>query len=272
VREREARAAAAAEEAGGGAELVIDISNTLLNAGGVTQTLGSARASKKRKSATSQDDAAAAEPAAGDDATGDAQALAGFDLGGGDDNQQELINRAFATGDDEAEFRKAKAALVEANLPVVPETLQTGPPGWGSWMGAGVEAKPLSAFKKRKLDMLREQVERERQAALQKRKDAKLPDVIISEKRDKKVANVQLASLPYPYTSESHMLSLMSAPLGADWNSQRQHQRLVHPPVITKPGQVIAPMKQTAEIEKRASEILSKRSLSAQRTHSKQKK
>jgi U3 small nucleolar RNA-associated protein 14 len=245
IREREARSARAAEEAGGGNELVIDLNNTLLTSSSAASSSATAR---KRESEA-------------DDVRDTARALPGFDLASASDAQQALINRAFATGPDDEEFHGAKKALVEANLPPMPDTVDSQAPGWGSWTGAGVVAKPMSSFKKRKLEMLRAQVEKERADALKKRRDAKLPDVVISEQRDKKVAPVQLSRLPYGYDTEAQLSALTAAPLGADWNSHRQHARLVHAPVTTRPGQLIEPMKPTPAMEKRASEILKKRSL-----------
>ena len=99
--------------------------------------------------------------------------------------QRELVHRAFAGDDVQAEFGAEKDREVdEDETKEIDESL----PGWGSWSGAGInENKKRAKAEKRgfgkggKFTKVVQGVDKE------KRKDAKLDKVIISEKKVKKV-------------------------------------------------------------------------------------
>jgi U3 small nucleolar RNA-associated protein 14 len=82
------------------------------------------------------------------------------------------------------------------------------------------------------------------------RADAKLPGVILNEKRDKKVpvqawgcleraltrqcaqlAGHLLDVLPYPYTTREEYERALRAPIGKEWNPSGMHQKLITPAV-----------------------------------------
>lgn len=98
-------------------------------------------------------------------------------------SQAELIRRAFAGDDVEEEFEKDKEAILNEENPEPEKPMLL--PGWGQW---------THVQKKRGLPswMLAEHAnaKKKREEALEKRKDAHLKNVIISEKVDKKVSNV----------------------------------------------------------------------------------
>lgn len=59
-------------------------------------------------------------------------------------------------------------------------------------------------------------------------------NVIISERRDKKAEKYAIRDLPYPYTSKAQFDSLMSTPLGVEWNTRLSFQRGTLPRVVKK--------------------------------------
>lgn len=92
-------------------------------------------------------------------------------------SQQELIRRAFAGDDVEADFQvmKARAMDEEVVQVEVPKSL----PGWGQW--THVQKKRVQPGWQADL------AKKKRDEAMKNRKDAKLQYVIVSEKLDKKV-------------------------------------------------------------------------------------
>jgi U3 small nucleolar RNA-associated protein 14 len=106
-------------------------------------------------------------------------------------SQRDLIARAFAGDDVEAEFAAEKSAAVEEELPAVDAPVQL--PGWGGWSGQQREPKWMQDA--------RSKAEAQRAAAAAGRQDAKLSHVVLSEKWDKKAAKYLAAQLPFPYNN-----------------------------------------------------------------------
>lgn len=144
--------------------------------------------------------------------------------------QRDLVAEAFAGDDVLADFAKEKADIVESERP---QDVNNFLPGWGSWGGKGVKAnqarKSRFAAKTAGLDP-------------SKRKDAGMDNVIINQKRDKKADKYKAKDVPYPYTSRAQYEMAMRNPMGPEWNTRTQHQRLTLPRVVTKPGKAIAPV------------------------------
>lgn len=89
-------------------------------------------------------------------------------------NQRELVARAFANDNVVEEFEQEKEAIIaEDDDKVEDMTL----PGWGSWGGSGIK----KSKNKKKIIKITKGINRD------DRKDAKLSNVIINEKRHKKV-------------------------------------------------------------------------------------
>ena len=84
--------------------------------------------------------------------------------------------------------------------------------GWGDWAGpgaSGVSAKILS-IRDRQLKIVEEET-----ALLKKgRKDTKIPNVIISDRRVKTAAKYKIAELPHPFKSREEYERSMQMPLG----------------------------------------------------------
>jgi len=145
--------------------------------------------------------------------------------------QRDLVSEAFAGDDVAVDFVKEKQAVVGAEAPREEDTTL---PGWGSWGGKGVRRKsqknPHLIKKVAGIDP-------------RNRKDYGMDHVIVNEKLDKKASKYKAKDLPFPYTSAAQYEAAMRTPIGAEWNTRTQHQRLTLPRVTTKMGQRIDPIR-----------------------------
>ncbi|CAD8121968.1 unnamed protein product [Paramecium sonneborni] len=157
--------------------------------------------------------------------------------------QQNLANFNLVLDEDENEnaFIDEKIKDMEEELP--PEPVNTK--GWGCWAGIGIkERKPLSQEQ-----ILQNKIKKIREIQ-KKRQDAKLDNVIISEKRDSKFAKYLVPKLPSEFTNSEQFDQLHTLPLGPEWNSLTSHQALTQPQIITKAGVIINPVKVPQQINK----------------------
>lgn len=151
-------------------------------------------------------------------------------------SQADLIQRAFAGDDVEADFNRAKAEVLDTEVPASEGVVRL--PGWGQWTHVQ-QKKGLPSWILEK----EEEEKQKREEARKKRKDAKLKFVMISEKVDKKAEKFNTPSLPFPYNSKDAFERSMRMPLGPDFNTVRAHQNMIRPAVIKKAGVVIDPIK-----------------------------
>lgn len=151
--------------------------------------------------------------------------------------QKALIEQAFA-GDNvvEEEFEEEKAALVDSETNKDEDVTL---PGWGSWGGAGVSAKPKRKFIKKAAP----------QAA---RKDGGLKHVIIADRKDKKLERKKVAVLPFQYGNTHQFERTIRQPIGKEWNTASTTNDLVKPKLTTKAGTMIQPMTLTKSIKARS--------------------
>ncbi|CAD8165372.1 unnamed protein product [Paramecium pentaurelia] len=157
--------------------------------------------------------------------------------------QQNLANFNLVLDEDENEnaFIDEKIKDMEEELP--PEPANTK--GWGSWAGFGIkEKKPLTQEQ-----ILQNKIKKIREIQ-KKRQDAKLDNVIISEKRDVKFSKYLVPKLPSEFTNSEQFDQLHTLPLGPEWNSLTSHSALTQPQIITKAGVVINPVKIPQQINK----------------------
>ncbi|XP_029463270.1 U3 small nucleolar RNA-associated protein 14 homolog A-like [Rhinatrema bivittatum] len=145
-----------------------------------------------------------------------------------EEDQRLIIKEAFAGDDVIEDFLKEKRSSEQAGKP---KDVDLTLPGWGAWGGTGL--KPSA--KKRKRFLIKA-------APGPPRKDHKLPNVIINEKRDLMATAHQVNELPFPFASCQQFESSVRAPIGATWNTQRAFQQLTAPRIITRPGHIIAPI------------------------------
>uniref|UniRef100_A0A060SXK3 ARAD1A04532p n=1 Tax=Blastobotrys adeninivorans TaxID=409370 RepID=A0A060SXK3_BLAAD len=141
--------------------------------------------------------------------------------------QKDLVKRAFAGDDVVDEFQEEKRRRVaDEGDKEVDVTI----PGWGSWGGTGT--KQRKKFTK-KVDGIK----------ADKRKDAKLQNVIINEKVNKKLSKYTSSAVPFPYENREQYELSLRMPMGQEWASKATHQKLTKPRVIVKQGTVIDPIK-----------------------------
>ncbi|XP_008824935.1 U3 small nucleolar RNA-associated protein 14 homolog A isoform X1 [Nannospalax galili] len=144
-------------------------------------------------------------------------------------DQKQMIKEAFAGDDVIKEFLKEKREAEEANKP---KDVDLTLPGWGEWGGIGL--KPSTRKRYQFLIKAPEGPPR---------KDKKLPNVIINEKRNIHAAAHQVRALPYPFTHHKQFERTIQNPIGSTWNTQRAFQKLTTPKIVTKPGHIIKPIK-----------------------------
>lgn len=150
-------------------------------------------------------------------------------------SQEELIRQAFAGDDVEGDFEKDKQEILEEENPEQEKPLLL--PGWGQWTHIQ-EKKGLPSWMLKK----HEDAQKKRAEALKKRKDARLKNVIISEKIDKKAEKLHTKSLPFPFTSKEVFEQSMRVPIGPEFNPASAIGLLNRPEVVKKPGVIIKPV------------------------------
>ena len=145
--------------------------------------------------------------------------------------QQDVIAEAFAGDDVVAEFQEEKKRVIDDEDD---KEVDTTLPGWGEWAGSG--SKPKN--KKRKfIKKVKGVVNKD------KRRDKNLQNVIINEKVNKKNLKYQSSAVPFPFENREQYERSLRMPIGQEWTSRASHQELIKPRIMTKPGQVIDPLK-----------------------------
>ncbi|KAK6040364.1 hypothetical protein COOONC_22134 [Cooperia oncophora] len=135
-----------------------------------------------------------------------------------DEDQAHVIAEAFKDDDVIGDFEEEKMMVEEGERPKdVDLTLQ----GWGCWVGPGMTER-----KRRKQFIIK--------AREKKRKDKNRPGVIIKEVEEKSISKLQPTSLPFPYTSVVDFETMVSQPIGKDWNPIGVVQEMCKPSVVTQ--------------------------------------
>uniref|UniRef100_A0A8C8IHZ3 Uncharacterized protein n=1 Tax=Oncorhynchus tshawytscha TaxID=74940 RepID=A0A8C8IHZ3_ONCTS len=144
------------------------------------------------------------------------------------EEQRVIIKEAFAGDDVVSDFLKDKRKQEEAGRPkVIDLTL----PGWGEWGGLGLQ--PSRSKRKRF---------RVKVAPPPPRQDQKLPNIIITEKRDSSIAAHQVCQLPFPFEKPIQFERTIRSPVGRTWNTQNAVQKITAPKVVTQLGAIIEPI------------------------------
>ncbi|EYC33193.1 hypothetical protein Y032_0002g658 [Ancylostoma ceylanicum] len=144
-----------------------------------------------------------------------------------DEDQANAVAEAFKDDDVIGDFEEDKEFIEEGERPKdVDLTLQ----GWGCWVGPGMTER-----KRRKQFVIK--------AKQKRRKDKNRPGVIIKETQETSIAKLQPSSLPFPYTSVVDFETMVSQPIGKDWNPISVTHDLCKPAVVTQGGRSIRPMK-----------------------------
>ncbi|KAL2150757.1 hypothetical protein VTH82DRAFT_7320 [Thermothelomyces myriococcoides] len=144
---------------------------------------------------------------------------------------QKLIERAFAGEDVHGQFDEEKAEIErEDDEKEIDNTL----PGWGSWVGEGVSNREKKKHQGRFITKVEGVKKKDR-------KDFKLKDVIISEKRIRKNDKYLASQLPHPFETRQQYERSLRLPVGPEWSTKETFQDATKPRVIIKQG-IIAPM------------------------------
>ncbi|KAM5145688.1 LOW QUALITY PROTEIN: U3 small nucleolar RNA-associated protein 14 homolog A-like [Mantella aurantiaca] len=141
--------------------------------------------------------------------------------------QKMIIQEAFAGDDVIKDFLKEKR---KAEVAGKPEDINLVLPGWGEWGGTN-----LKVTQKRRRFIIKA-------PPAPPRKDQRLPNVIITEKRNVMAAAHQVNELPFPFNNRQLFESSIRAPVGKTWNTERAVHKLTSPRVITKQGHIIQPI------------------------------
>lgn len=150
------------------------------------------------------------------------------------ESQRELVKMAFASDNVVQEFKQEKKQIMEEDDDqVIDQTL----PGWGTWAGSGLTKKQKNQNSRRKKTSLTI-----KGVSKDKRKDAKLDKVIISEKRDKKAAKLQATTVPFPFESRAQYEKSLRVPVGPEWTTKTTFQKATQPRVMVKTGRVVEPI------------------------------
>ncbi|KAK7753887.1 hypothetical protein SLS62_004253 [Diatrype stigma] len=146
--------------------------------------------------------------------------------------EQELLDRAFGGLDVVADFEREKQEVAEEDDDkVVDSTL----PGWGSWVGDGVSNREKKRHQGRFL------AKKEGAKRKEDRRDAKLNNVIINEKRIRKSEKYMASQLPHVYESKLQYERSLRLPLGPEFQTKETFQEVTKPRLLMKQG-IIAPM------------------------------
>lgn len=158
----------------------------------------------------------------------DVTAKDGEEESDGEEAQRSIIAQAFADDDVIDEFVKEKNAVVDRDKPT---DIDLFLPGWGAWGGESVK---VSKRKRKKFII--------KAPEGPPRKDKRLGNVIISEKKDKAISKHQVNDLPFPYVTVEQYEQAIRAPIGKTWNPEMAVKELVKPKIVTKLGGIIQPI------------------------------
>jgi U3 small nucleolar RNA-associated protein 14 len=156
-----------------------------------------------------------------------------------------LMAQAFASDAtlDANSFAKEKLSMSKQEAPqdLTPDAL----PGWGSWTGEGLSkatrkqnARWANAHKTHL--SLTGRNKTSEGTATNKRRDAKLEKVIVSEKRVGKNAKYLAGTLPLGFENREQYERSLRVPVGPEWSTKETFQGATKPRVLVKGGVIEA--------------------------------
>lgn len=159
-------------------------------------------------------------------------------------SQADLVQLAFAGPDFEAEFLAYKQQTVDDELDVDEKKkaiIKEVKSGWGDWAGPGDNgpSKKILATRERLLARVNEENEKKRAG----RRDSKMMNVILSDKRVKTAAKYKISDIPHPFTTREEYEHSLQMPLGPEWNASHVVKKNSAPDVLTRKGRIIEPVK-----------------------------
>ncbi|RMZ97842.1 U3 small nucleolar RNA-associated 14 -like protein [Brachionus plicatilis] len=153
------------------------------------------------------------------------------------------LSEAFADDDVVEEFRAQKKSVIESEKV---KAIDLRMPGWGDWSGAGIDPNEHKKRQKNKARRLRKKLVIRPQDVLAReeleRRDKGLEHVIISEKKDTRIAEFQISDLPRRFDNVHDFEAKIAQPIGRTWNPDFKFRKLIQPKIKTKLGSVIQPI------------------------------
>jgi len=160
-------------------------------------------------------------------------------------SQADLVQLAFAGPDFEADFKTLKQKTVDDELDVDERKkaiIKDVKSGWGDWAGPGDNGQPskkILATRERLLAKAHEEDEKKRAG----RRDSKMMNVILSDKRIKTASKYKISDIPHPFTTREEYEHSLQMPLGPEWNAAHVVKKNSAPDVLTRKGRIIEPVK-----------------------------
>uniref|UniRef100_A0A158P9M9 U3 small nucleolar RNA-associated protein 11 n=1 Tax=Angiostrongylus cantonensis TaxID=6313 RepID=A0A158P9M9_ANGCA len=153
--------------------------------------------------------------------------FSGFKLEGSFIDQAHIVAEAFKDDDVIGDFEEDKEFVKGERPKDVDLTL----PGWGCWVGPGITER-----KRRKRFIIK--------AKQKRRKDQGKPVSLLEYSValmlyfniENSISRLQPAELPFPYTSVVDFETMVSQPIGKDWNTIGTTHELCKPAVVTQVG------------------------------------
>eukprot|EP01034_Spumella_vulgaris_P021398 gene21398-27428_t len=160
-------------------------------------------------------------------------------------SQADLVKMAFSGPDLEAEFNAFKDREIDAEMGVDEKRnniLNTVKAGWGDWAGPGASEMVSQKIQDKRQKLLT-QVQSENNKKKLVRKDNKILNVHINERRIKTASKYKIADLPHPFTSWEQYERSLQMPLGEDWNASNVVKSSTQPEIKMRAGRVVEPIK-----------------------------
>ena len=136
-------------------------------------------------------------------------------------------------------------------------------PGWGEWAGIGLSGVSQKTLASRERQIKKIDEESAEKRAL--RKDGKIFNVVLSDRRIKSAAKYKIGEVPHPFTTREEYERSIQMPLGGklkiffcdfcdfvllfvlliteEWNASHIVRKNTKPEVMTRAGRIIAPIK-----------------------------
>ncbi len=167
-------------------------------------------------------------------------------------SQEALVNQVFAGPDFQADFEKYREGVIEEELGIDSKKAQIAKDvkaGWGDWAGPGKEVSQKILSKRDKLIAAAEA-----EAAQKKkgRKDTRMPNVVLSERRVKTSAKFKLDGIPHPFTTREEYEQSLRMPVGEEWNASHVVRANTKPEVMLRAGRVVEPAKLSKKVTQEA--------------------
>ena len=182
--------------------------------------------------------------------------------------QEELVEMAFAGPDLQDEFSSIKQKIIDEELGIdakKAKIVQDVKAGWGDWAGPGPNGNQISSKILKKRDRLMKAAEDDAELKRKNRADAKMSNIVLSDRRIKTSSKFKIAEIPHPFTSQAEYEKSLTMPIGEEWNASHVVRQNTKPDIFMRAGRVVEPIKLAKNREKASLEAKAERSVGGQR-------